>query len=114
MPAEKRPSKEDPRSELYRAVKAVPRGYVITYGQLAELAGIPRGHRIAARAMLMCPAGLPWHRVLGKKDARRAKISILDPELAREQRKRLAKEGVTFDASGCVALREHGWLPLDL
>jgi methylated-DNA-protein-cysteine methyltransferase-like protein len=101
------------RAEIYRVLKAVPRGKVITYGQLAELAGIPRGHRVAARAMLTCPSALPWHRVLGKKDARRARIAIGDPDGAREQRKRLEKEGVAFDASDCVSLRKYGWLPLD-
>ena len=96
---------------IYAVVRAIPRGKVATYGQLAELAGIPRGHRLAARAMRVCPAGLPWHRVVGKKDARRAQINVQDPEHAALQRKRLAAEGVRFDDAGFIALRAHGWLP---
>jgi methylated-DNA-protein-cysteine methyltransferase-like protein len=92
-------------------VAAIPRGRVATYGQLALLAGIHAGHRIAARAMQQCPNGLAWYRVLAKKDARRAKIAIADPEGAALQRKRLAAEGVAFDAGGYVVLRHFGWLP---
>lgn len=100
----------DDSSRIYEVVRAIPRGKVATYGQVAELAGIPRGHRVAARAMQSCPAKLPWQRVLAKKDARRAKISIQDPEHAALQRKLLAREGVRFDASGFISLRDHGWI----
>jgi methylated-DNA-protein-cysteine methyltransferase-like protein len=98
--------------EIYRVIARVPRGCVITYGQVAELAGIPRGHRVAARAMRTCPPKLPWYRVMGKKNPRRAKISIADPESAALQRKLLKKEGIAVDDQGCVSLRDFGWLPL--
>jgi len=92
-------------------VREIPRGKVATYGQLALLAGIPAGHRIAAKAMQTCPAKLPWQRVLGKKDARRAQINIHEPEHARLQRTLLEAEGVVFDDRGFVSLRKSGWLP---
>ncbi|MFT3923974.1 MAG: MGMT family protein [Myxococcales bacterium] len=98
-------------SAIYEVVRAIPRGKVATYGQIAELAGIPRGHRIAARALRVCPSKLPWHRVVGKKDARRAQISVQDPEHAALQRKRLLGEGVRFDENGLILLRHSGWLP---
>jgi methylated-DNA-protein-cysteine methyltransferase-like protein len=96
---------------IYAVVAAIPRGKVVTYGQLALLAGIHAGHRIAARSMQQCPNGLAWYRVLAKKDARRAKIAISDPDGAALQRKRLAGEGVRFDDSGYIVLRQFGWLP---
>ena len=99
---------------IYAVVRAIPRGRVATYGQLALLAGIHAGHRIAARAMQQCPAGLPWFRVLAKKDARRARIAVLDPEHAALQRKSLSEEGVQFDSSGHVALQRFGWLPSEV
>lgn len=98
-------------AEIYAVVRAIPRGRVATYGQIAELAGIPAGHRVVARAMRECPARLPWHRVVGKQDARRAKISILEPAHAKEQRARLRAEGVVFDANGFIPLARWGWLP---
>lgn len=97
--------------EIYAAVRAIPRGRVATYGQIAELVGRPSGHRVVARAMRTCPARLPWQRVVARKDARRAKISIGDPEHAALQRKLLEREGVVFDASGFIVLRRSGWLP---
>jgi len=104
-------SADDALREVYAVVRAIPRGRVATYGQLAELAGMPSGHRMVARAMRSCPATLPWHRVVGKKDARRARIAVQDPEHARLQRARLQREGVRFDASGFIRLADAGWLP---
>jgi methylated-DNA-protein-cysteine methyltransferase related protein len=83
---------------------------VATYGEVAVLAGIPSGHRIAARAMRSCPESLPWQRVLGKKDARRGQINIEDPDHAALQRALLEDEGVVFDENGFVSLRHSGWL----
>jgi len=92
-------------------VAAIPRGKVATYGEVAELAGKPMGHRWVARAMRSCPGDLPWQRVVGRHDARRAHISIGEPEHAALQRKLLEKEGVTFDEAGLIVLRKSGWLP---
>lgn len=103
----------DQAQRIYAVVRAIPRGKVATYGQLALLAGIPAGHRIAARALAVCPDGLPWYRVLAKKDARRAKIAVADPDHVRIQRARLAAEGVKFDEGGYVVLRQFGWLPAE-
>jgi len=95
---------------IYAVVRSIPRGKVVTYGEVARLAGVPSGHRIVARAMRECPERLPWQRVIGKKDARRGQINIDDPEHAALQRSLLEAEGVAFDASGFVALRRFGWL----
>jgi methylated-DNA-protein-cysteine methyltransferase-like protein len=108
-----RPGAHDQAQRIYAVVRAIPRGKVATYGQLALLAGIPAGHRVAARALAQCPDGLPWYRVLAKKDARRAKIAVADPDHARVQRARLAREGVSFDDNGYIVLRQFGWLPSD-
>src|SRR2546426_5643847 len=52
---------------VYRLVKRIPRGRVITYGQLARALRLRGGARAAGRAMAACPAGrgIPWHRVGG-------------------------------------------------
>jgi methylated-DNA-protein-cysteine methyltransferase-like protein len=75
------------------------------------LAGIPAGHRVVARAMRDCPARLPWQRVVGRKDARRAQIKLQDPEHVATQRVLLQREGVVFDAAGFIVLARSGWLP---
>jgi|SRR5688572_18422360 len=97
-------------SAIHAVVRSIPRGRVATYGELAALAGISSGHRIAARVMKHCPESLPWHRVIGKKDARRGQINIEDPDYAALQRALLEAERVVFDANGYIPLREYGWL----
>lgn len=105
------PAAQERAAAIYAVVRAIPRGRVMTYGQVAELAGLPRGHRQVARAMRSCPATLPWQRVVGRKDARRAQINLQDPEHAAHQRDLLSAERVLFDESGCIVLARFGWLP---
>ena len=53
-------------SGIYEAVKHIPYGKVATYGQVAEAAGYPRGHRLVTRFLSdMHYSDLPWHRVIG-------------------------------------------------
>lgn len=101
----------DRAREIRAVVRAIPRGKVASYGQVAELAGIPAGHRVVARFMRDCPPDLPWQRVVGKKDARRAEVRLHDEAHARLQRTLLEAEGVVFDDNGFISLRSFGWLP---
>ena len=114
MPKAGADGKDAQSRAIYAVVRAIPRGKVATYGQVAELAGIPSGHRIAARAMRSCPDELPWQRVVGKKDARRAQINIEEPDHAGLQRALIEAEGVEFDANGFIPLARSGWQPQTL
>lgn len=104
-------------AQLYRAIYAVirriPVGRVATYGQVAELAGIPGGARVAGAALKTSKPGdrLPWQRVIGKAGKTRGRIAIHDPVGAAVQRELLLREGVTVGDSGLVPLDEFGWLP---
>jgi methylated-DNA-protein-cysteine methyltransferase-like protein len=96
----------------YRIVRRIPRGRVATYAQVAFLAGRPRGARqvgYALAALHGTATRLPWQRVLGKRTAREAGISIRDPVGAAAQRDLLEREGVEVDARGRVALERFGW-----
>jgi methylated-DNA-protein-cysteine methyltransferase-like protein len=75
------------------AVAMIPAGRVMTYGELARLAGFPGRARQAGRALKLMPPDLilPWHRVLG------AGGRIVFPKTStqhREQARRLRAEGV--------------------
>lgn len=98
---------------IYAVVRRIPRGRVATYGQVAELAGLPGGARVAGAAMkTSTPADrLPWQRVVGKAGPRRGRIAIFDPVGAAIQRQRLEAEGVDVGDSGLIALDVFGWLP---
>jgi methylated-DNA-protein-cysteine methyltransferase-like protein len=93
---------------VYRLVKQIPRGRVLSYGALARALRVPGGARTAGRAMAATPSGkgIPWHRVVGE----RGKILIREP-YASLQKKLLESEGVKIVESR-VDLRTHLWTPL--
>ena len=98
-------SSESGWAHVYRVVKTIPRGRVITYGQLAKALRLPGGARTAGRAMAGCKSGsgVPWHRVLGSE----GRILLREP-VAALQRKLLESEGVKFEGAR-VDMRSHGW-----
>jgi methylated-DNA-protein-cysteine methyltransferase-like protein len=51
-------------SRVYRLVRAIPRGRVATYGQIAAWLDRPAAARAVGWAMKRCPPGVPWHRVV--------------------------------------------------
>jgi len=90
---------KSPESRILAAVRAIPRGQVAGYGEVALRAGLPGRARLAARVLSQnADPQLPWHRVL-RSDGR-----IAFPEGSagfREQSQRLRAEGVTV-ANGRV------------
>jgi methylated-DNA-protein-cysteine methyltransferase related protein len=96
-----------PWNPVYRLVKQIPRGRVLTYGDVARLLRLPGGARGAGHAMAATPAGqgIPWHRVLGEG----GKLLIREP-YASLQRKLLESEGVSVIESR-VDIKRHLWIP---
>jgi len=92
---------------VYRLVKQIPRGRVLSYGAVAKLLRLSGGARSAGRAMAATPSGkgIPWHRVVGEG----GKILIREP-YASLQKKLLKSEGVPVVESR-VNLKEHLWSP---
>jgi methylated-DNA-protein-cysteine methyltransferase-like protein len=96
-------------ARIYAAVRKIPRGRVATYGQIAELAGLPRQARQVGYALAaLRDSRVPWHRVI---DARGEVSPRSDPGPERLQRALLEREGILFDAHGRVALAAHLWRP---
>ncbi len=96
-----------PEERIWLVVASIPHGCVATYGQVAELADLPRGARRVGRALANLPAGssLPWHRVVN------ATGSISLPGSAGDrQRRRLRDEGVLVE-DGRIDLRRFRWHP---
>jgi methylated-DNA-protein-cysteine methyltransferase-like protein len=96
-------------ARVYAAVRAIPRGRVATYGQVAAFVGVPRGARAVGWALrALSPArerSVPWHRVVGA-GGRISPRAGAGPLL---QRKRLRAEGVAFRGA-VIDLRRHGVL----
>ena len=92
---------------VYKFVKQIPRGRVITYGALAKALRLRGGARSAGRAMAASPPGkgIPWHRVVGYG----GKLLIREP-YSSLQRKLLESEGITLRESR-VDMKTHSWTP---
>jgi methylated-DNA-protein-cysteine methyltransferase related protein len=94
-------------SRIWAVVRAIPRGLVMTYGQVAAAAGFSHGARLAGRAM-HAGQDLPWHRVVASAGPGLARISIRDPATSRLQRTLLRREGVELRPDGCIELERFG------
>jgi len=86
----------------------IPRGRVMTYGQLAKVLRLPGGARTAGRAMAASPSGqgVPWHRVVGAG----GRLLIRKPH-ASLQRKLLESEGLRLAEKRILDFREYEWSP---
>jgi methylated-DNA-protein-cysteine methyltransferase-like protein len=100
-------------SETYRrihdVVVRIPRGHVMTYGDVAFAAGMPRAARVVGYAMHAIGKLVPWQRVIGRRSARLGQVTIKEPVGGARQRQLLEKEGVRFTRSGGVDLDTYGW-----
>jgi methylated-DNA-protein-cysteine methyltransferase-like protein len=92
---------------VYRLVKQIPRGRVISYGALAKAIRLRGGARSAGRAMAATPKGrgIPWHRVLGAN----GKI-LIRGEHAMLQKKLLESEGIVV-MEARVKVADYLWIP---
>ncbi|MGE6486849.1 MGMT family protein [Paenisporosarcina sp. NPDC076898] len=89
-------------AEVVRILKEIPEGYVVTYGQVARMAGSPRAARQVVRILhtMSEKHGLPWHRVVNA----RGEIAVPDEESKELQRMLLQGEDVEFLSDGRVDL----------
>ena len=95
---------------IYELVRRIPPGRVATYGQIARLAHWGRRARHVGWAMHVCPAGVPWYRVINSRGEISRRTAGDSHEL---QRLLLEAEGVEFDLRGRVDLDCFGWKPDD-
>jgi methylated-DNA-protein-cysteine methyltransferase-like protein len=95
-------------NRVYVLVKKIPRGRVITYGQVAKVLRLSGGARTAGRAMAASPSGggVPWHRVVGAG----GKLLIREPH-ASLQRKLLETEGLELAEKRILNFRDYEWSP---
>jgi methylated-DNA-protein-cysteine methyltransferase-like protein len=93
---------------VYKLVKKIPRGRVITYGAIARELKLPGGARTAGRAMAACPTGrgIPWHRVVGAG----GRLLLREPNVLL-QRKLLESEGVQVLEKRIGNFEAREWRP---
>ncbi|MFX4227226.1 MAG: MGMT family protein [Porticoccaceae bacterium] len=56
----------DTRQQVLTILSSVPKGAVVSYGQVAELAGLGKGARQVGQILRALPEDtqIPWHRVV--------------------------------------------------
>jgi methylated-DNA-protein-cysteine methyltransferase-like protein len=94
---------------VWSKVVLIPPGKVSRYGQIAELAGIPRGARMIGRALGRAPRELnvPWHRVLNAK----GQISLPPGSRSAARQKELLQDEGVVVSSGKVDMSLYNWEP---
>jgi len=102
------PKRQNVFARIYRAVRRVPRGGVMTYGQVARRCRMPNGARVVGYAMAVCPEDVPWQRVVGKSREHFGRITLRDSQTADMQRQFLEGEGVCFTGTGEIDLKRFG------
>ncbi len=94
---------------VWAMVRKIPRGKVMTYGQIAGLLGSPRAARAVGYAMFNTQSpDVPWHRVINAKGEISIGGHLLRPD---EQRARLLAEGVDLADPRQVIARYRYWPP---
>lgn len=96
---------------VYAFVRTVPRGRVVTYGQVAGMIQeVSLTARQVGTAMRYAPKDVPWQRVVGAGG--HLPIGKLSAEKSAEQRRLLTEEGVTFlpHAPERIDMAQHQWL----
>ncbi len=92
--------------KIYTVVKAIPSGRVLTYGQVAAVAGNPRWARVVGYALHNNPdpKSIPCHRVVNR-EGRLAEAFAFGG--AESQAERLRAEGIKLSDDNRVDLNKY-------
>jgi methylated-DNA-protein-cysteine methyltransferase related protein len=98
------------RERVFQIVRRIPRGRVMTYGQIAAILGEGYTPRTVGFVMHGSPDKVPWHRVINA----RGSCSTMRVTLpANKQQLMLERERVKFDVNGRCDLTRYLWIPAD-
>lgn len=94
---------------VHRIVAGIPPGHVMTYGQIASMAGNPRASRAVGYAMRAIPDGedVPWHRVVNSRGEISFRRTMQGDDDRSLQRVLLEAEGIEFNHSGRIDLKKY-------
>ena len=98
----------DYRERVFRIVRMIPRGHVMTYGQIAEILGEGYTPRTVGFVMHSADDKTPWHRVVNAQGGCSTRGLVLPHD---KQQRMLEAEEVTFNQRGRCELQEYLWIP---
>lgn len=95
---------------VYALVRRIPRGRVMTYGQIATILGAPRAARAVGYAMRASGRhqNVPWQRVINSKGQISARSEVERPII---QKMLLESEDIAFDENESCDLERYRWEP---
>lgn len=94
------------RDAVLSVVAAIPRGKVMSYGQIADIVDAPGHARLVGHVLHGAPTSYPCHRVVNS-------VGRTAPGWA-EQPELLRREGVGFKPNGKVDMDHYRWEPKEL
>ena len=96
------------RERVFKLVRRIPRGRVMTYGQVAAILGEGYTPRTVGFVMHSAEGDLPWHRVINAQGACSTGGLLLPAD---KQQRMLEREGIEFDERGRCDLQRYVWMP---
>lgn len=102
------PNDNDYRERVFKIVRKIPRGRVMTYGQIAEILGEGYTPRTVGFVMHSANDKTPWHRVINAQGGCSTRGLVLPHD---KQQRMLEAEGVSFDERGRCDLQSFLWIP---
>lgn len=97
------------QAKVFELVMRIPKGFVMTYGQIARILGEGYTPRTVGHVMHTADTEtVPWQRVINSKGACSTGRLTIPTNL---QQSMLAAEGVVFDEKGCCNLMKYQWHP---
>lgn len=103
------PEQGDLAERIWQVVMAIPAGKVASYGDVANMAGLPGYARYVGTTLSKLPdnSSLPWYRVINSQ----GKISFpAGSDTYERQIKRLENEGVVVK-EGKISMKIYRWKP---
>jgi methylated-DNA-protein-cysteine methyltransferase related protein len=95
------------QQHVLEIVGAIPKGQVLTYGQVAALAATPRAARQVGRILYFYGRCVPWQRVINYYGG----LSTYKVGSGELQRALLEHEGISFRSDGTIDLSRYQWRP---
>lgn len=92
---------------IWQIVASIPKGRVVSYGQVAKIAGYPNHARYVGTTLKHLPknTSLPWFRVINAK----GEIAFpVNSDAYKRQRELLESEGIIFNKHK-ISMKQYQW-----
>ena len=95
------------KTQVLEVIAQIPEGHVMTYGQVARVAGKPRNPRQVGEILqgLQLETKHPWWRVINSS----GRLSTYKVGTGDLQKRLLEAEGIVIDATGKISLEQYRW-----